>query len=511
MPIAPRPLATAFASEAKVGEVQAFPNWGRGWGLTFDPGYSGGVPPMEWFNSILKAINEGVIYSVQRGICTWSADYDYPVKSYVEHEGVTWCAAATSKGVVPGTNSQVWYGLASSTFAAVGQYPEISRASSSSVFGLANTGSVITNTPSAFAHFGFTGKYNVHDAGTVQFGISAGDGSAGSAGVNLHIKANSDSDQTNIWRKVMTSLDTYNKAQVDAGLAERYLKSQVYTKAEVDAGLAERYTVSQVNNLFTNYYTKDQVNVGLAERYTKAEVTATFAGIHGVAGAFKVGQHISAGPRPDDSVEANSFLCASAPGFPDTALIVNQWFIPGTSGKTYDTRWRARASHATFAISMQGSMSGVETGPLFTVTSTGDTSSAGKHTFTPPTQEEVTAGIVDNQAVTPKKLKYGFGISLAPNGYIAFPLWLSGLRIQWCTGRPTTIGDEVQDVVFPVEFPSACLFTVVGTLVSNNISSDAWFQEITGTTRTKCSVVSQWSGAGSVGAAVTPRILAIGF
>lgn len=111
MAIAGRPHSYTFASSAKAGEVQNFPDWARGWGLTFDAGQSGGVPPMEWFNSSYKWLNEGILYSVQRGICPWSNDYDYPAGAYVSYNNLVWLSKADSKNVTPGTNSAVWGGV----------------------------------------------------------------------------------------------------------------------------------------------------------------------------------------------------------------------------------------------------------------------------------------------------------------------------------------------------------------------------------------------------------------
>lgn len=41
-----------FASSAKQGEVDNFPDLLRGWGITFDQ--TQGIPPMEWFNFLFK-------------------------------------------------------------------------------------------------------------------------------------------------------------------------------------------------------------------------------------------------------------------------------------------------------------------------------------------------------------------------------------------------------------------------------------------------------------------------
>jgi hypothetical protein len=82
------------------------------------------------------------------------------------------------------------------------------------------------------------------------------------------------------------------------------------------------------------------------------------------------------------------------------------------------------------------------------------------------TQGQTNAGTDDATMVTPKKLRFGFAASLAPNGYIIFPTWLGSLIIQWGSG--TCIKNSGIWNAFPMAFPTACYAITTGYNASGN-------------------------------------------
>ncbi len=77
------------------------------------------------------------------------------------------------------------------------------------------------------------------------------------------------------------------------------------------------------------------------------------------------------------------------------------------------------------------------------------------------TQAEVNAGALDDVAVTPKKLRWGFAISMTPNGYVVFPTWMGGLCFQW--GLSAQIPDDSEITVpFTLQFPNEAFAVIVG-------------------------------------------------
>ena len=70
MALVNKPDESIFASSAKQGEVDNFPDLLRGWGITFDQ--TQGIPPMEWFNVLFTRADETLGDVLQRGLSEWS-------------------------------------------------------------------------------------------------------------------------------------------------------------------------------------------------------------------------------------------------------------------------------------------------------------------------------------------------------------------------------------------------------------------------------------------------------
>lgn len=106
------------------------------------------------------------------------------------------------------------------------------------------------------------------------------------------------------------------------------------------------------------------------------------------------------------------------------------------------------------------------------------------------TQVLTDGGGDDTTIVTPKKLRWGFEILKAANGYVVFPTWLGGFIIQW---GYSTIPSVSTAVPFPLSYPNAC-FGVQSTPF--NVSGSADVVELTSLpTKTGFTVVGVSSGA----------------
>ncbi|MGN5127332.1 gp53-like domain-containing protein [Aeromonas sp. 30P] len=72
------------------------------------------------------------------------------------------------------------------------------------------------------------------------------------------------------------------------------------------------------------------------------------------------------------------------------------------------------------------------------------------------TQDQVNSGSADDAAVTPKKLRAGFSISLTSQPYVCFPSWLGGWIIQMGDSAPS-----MSRTTWPIAFPTRCISAAV--------------------------------------------------
>lgn len=87
------------------------------------------------------------------------------------------------------------------------------------------------------------------------------------------------------------------------------------------------------------------------------------------------------------------------------------------------------------------------------------------------TQTQTNAGTDDSTIVTPKKLRAGFAISLAANGYLTLPSWLGGLIIQW--GAAPSAANATSAATFPLTFPNQCYQVIASGFNVNQVQAYA--------------------------------------
>ena len=74
------------------------------------------------------------------------------------------------------------------------------------------------------------------------------------------------------------------------------------------------------------------------------------------------------------------------------------------------------------------------------------------------TQGEVDAGVLDDVAVTPKKIRLGFILSFGGNGYLILPTWMGGFIFQW--GNITNSDGDIETSL-PITYTIAHLHVFV--------------------------------------------------
>lgn len=110
------------------------------------------------------------------------------------------------------------------------------------------------------------------------------------------------------------------------------------------------------------------------------------------------------------------------------------------------------------------------------------------------TQALTDAGVDDSTIVTPKKMRWGFQILKAANGYIVFPSWLGGLIIQW--GNVPVAASSTLVAALPIPFPNnyfagVCQSTTLG--MSTNYTTGFG---ISSNGRDKINLQNNYSGSG---------------
>jgi phage-related tail fiber protein len=120
------------------------------------------------------------------------------------------------------------------------------------------------------------------------------------------------------------------------------------------------------------------------------------------------------------------------------------------------------------------------------------------------TQPLVDAGVDDSTIVTPRKLRFGFSISLGTNGYIALPSWLGGLIFQWGASGLINSGAGLS-VSLPIAFPTANLNAFISVNGAGNMAS-AISGAVNSTSKTAITIYHYSAGGG----AANYRWLAVG-
>lgn len=119
------------------------------------------------------------------------------------------------------------------------------------------------------------------------------------------------------------------------------------------------------------------------------------------------------------------------------------------------------------------------------------------------TQALTNAGVDDSTIVTPKKMRFGFLISLTANGYIMFPSWMSGLIIQW--GLSAQIPNNTTiSVPLPMAYPTACLWA--SAVASNPGSAQAGADAVPNIASLSTTAISIFANDNAAGTTALPGV-----
>lgn len=118
------------------------------------------------------------------------------------------------------------------------------------------------------------------------------------------------------------------------------------------------------------------------------------------------------------------------------------------------------------------------------------------------TDAELLAGASDTVVATPLKLRLGFAVSLGVNGYISFPTWMGGFRMQWGKKTQSAYGDSTA-----MTFPNNCY----GVWASTETTATLQTHSVGSIGSTSFQVYADyWNGSVWVNMAATFWWLAIG-
>ena len=161
---------------------------------------------------------------------------------------------------------------------------------------------------------------------------------------------------------------------------------------------------------------------------------------------------------PDTGITVSS-AAREGLSFLDSLPMYERGNLVGTRPRNLAVMWCIKAWNAPVN---QGN---IDIAPLTVLAQQASESNQG--TAKVATQTQMVEGTDDATIVTPKKLRWGFQILKATNGYIVFPSWLGGLVIQWGTGL--AMANDGNDgnsagvdtyISFPLMFPTACASVV---------------------------------------------------
>ncbi|WP_347505151.1 pyocin knob domain-containing protein [Pseudomonas anguilliseptica] len=170
------------------------------------------------------------------------------------------------------------------------------------------------------------------------------------------------------------------------------------------------------------------------------------------------------------------------------------WYLDvqkhGTVG-TYCRQIAARVTGAAPDVYVRHCNNGVWTGWARFITEGTAATEAAAGVARVATQVQTNAGADDATIVTPKKLRFGFAVSLTANGYIALPSWLGGLILQW--GTSVNIGyDQRATVSYPIAFPTACFIALANFKAPAAFTDHCSSFGVANITNTSFQMENQW-------------------